>query len=206
MNELPRGLEVLLKKAAIDAAFRERLLAERARAAALIGLTLEPAEAAMLDAVPAKQLEATVAGTHVDATLRPVFMASVAAAMLATLAAGSCCPNRLGGARPDIPPAEVTKESKDAGAVEGVVQDDQGKPMPGASVNLAGTSYVATADDHGRFRLDGVPAGSYQINARSGGFMQLEPVEVTVTAGKTADVNLTVRYISPPGGARPDLP
>jgi hypothetical protein len=66
---VPRGIEVLVKKAAVDPAFRELLLARRAEAASEIGLALEPAEAAMLDAIPAAQLEAIIARTTVDPML-----------------------------------------------------------------------------------------------------------------------------------------
>ena len=60
---IPQGVEVLVKKASIDAEFKQWLLAERARAAERIGLELQPAETAMLDAVPADQLEAIIAQT-----------------------------------------------------------------------------------------------------------------------------------------------
>ena len=61
--EIPRGIEVLVKKASVDAAFRELLLEKRSGAAEAIGLTLEPAEAAMVDAVPREQLEAILNAT-----------------------------------------------------------------------------------------------------------------------------------------------
>jgi hypothetical protein len=206
MDSFPRGVEVLIKKAAVDGAFRERLLAERAGAADLIGLTLTPAEAALLAAIPAKQLAATIARTTVAPALKPAFAAYAAAAMVAALGVTSCCPNRLGGARPDLPPVTDEKDAPDAGAVEGVVRDDGGKPVAGAQVELTGTDYAATADKDGRFRMKNIPVGNYQIYARYGGYMQLAPADVTVVAGETATVELTVRYLSPPGGARPDIP
>jgi len=206
MASFPRGVEVLIKKAAVDAAFRERLLAERADAADRIGLKLTPAEAALLGAIPAKQLAATVARTTVAPALKPAFAAYAAAAMVAALGVTSCCPNRFGGARPDLPPVTDEKEAPDAGVVEGVVRDDGGKVVAGASVELTGTTYETTTDKNGRFRLKNIPAGSYQIYSRYGGYMQLAPANVTVVAGEAATVELTVRYISPPGGARPDIP
>jgi hypothetical protein len=53
---VPRGIEVLVKKAAVDLEFRELLLEQRGGAAAAIGLELDPAEAAMLSAIPREQL------------------------------------------------------------------------------------------------------------------------------------------------------
>ncbi|NIT36942.1 MAG: hypothetical protein GTN49_10675, partial [candidate division Zixibacteria bacterium] len=45
-RKIPRGLEVLIKKAAVDAAFKKLLLEKRAGAAQAIGLKLNAAEEA----------------------------------------------------------------------------------------------------------------------------------------------------------------
>jgi len=82
---LPRGLEVLLKKAAIDPGFKALLLARRAEAAATIGLTLESGEALLLQAAPAEQLEAIIARTTVPQEHRRAFLGQAAAAMLTAL-------------------------------------------------------------------------------------------------------------------------
>jgi hypothetical protein len=66
VGDIPRGLEVLVKKAAVDPDFRRRLLAERAEVAQRIGLTLTPAEALMLATVPAEQLAAIIDQTHLS--------------------------------------------------------------------------------------------------------------------------------------------
>ena len=59
----PRGIEILVKKALVDGAFRRQLLTERSGAAERIGLALDPAEAAMLDAIPEAQLVAIIEKT-----------------------------------------------------------------------------------------------------------------------------------------------
>jgi len=207
MISIPRGVDVLITKAAADPAFREILLAERDGAAAHIGLNLEPAEAELLRSIPRKQLEHIIGGTKVPPAARAAFAGYAAAAMIAAMGTVTvgCC-HGCGGSRPiDAPPVETEKD-KGGGAVEGTVRDDGGKPAGGARVTLEGTPYATIADGEGRYRLQGIPAGTYQINARSGGYFQLAPVEVTVVAGETAATDLTVRYISPPGGARPDIP
>jgi hypothetical protein len=84
-GNIPRGVEVLVKKAAVDAAFRAELLEKRSKAAEIIGLALTPAEAAMLDAVPRAQLEAIIERTSVHPSLRPVFLGRAAAVMLVAL-------------------------------------------------------------------------------------------------------------------------
>ena len=104
---IPRGIEVLIKKAKVDAAFRELLLHKRAEAAGEIGLTLDPAEAMMLNGVPQGQLEAIIERTRVSPRLRKVFLGGAAAVMLAALGAAvvGCerWPPPTTGERPDLP-------------------------------------------------------------------------------------------------------
>jgi hypothetical protein len=122
--EAPRGIEVLIKKAAVDPDFRAELVERRSGAANLIGLELNGAEAAMLDGIPAEQLKAFVANAKVSPKLRPVFRGYVAAAMLAALgvAVTGCIPAPT-GSRPDEPgptepvEKEVTNDSSGGQAV-----------------------------------------------------------------------------------------
>ena len=110
---IPRGIEVLVKKASIDAVFRSILLEKRAGAAAEIGLDLTPEEEAMLASVPASQLEATIARTQVPDEHRRAFLGKAAAAMLATLGAVAIagCPTK--GSKPDRPPAGTGSQPDD---------------------------------------------------------------------------------------------
>ncbi|MHC4249684.1 MAG: hypothetical protein ACYS9X_11215 [Planctomycetota bacterium] len=114
-RELPRGIEVLVKKAAVDAGFKALLLEERAGAAAEINLELDPAEAAMLMAIPAAQLETIIAATKVDEKVRPAFLGKAAAVMVAALGVGELagCNVMLQskGARPDRPPDARSDDS-----------------------------------------------------------------------------------------------
>jgi hypothetical protein len=85
---IPRGIEVLVKKAAVDPEFRELLFAQRGGAAAAIELELDPAEDAMLNAIPREQLAQIVSQTTVPVEQRRVFLGRLAVAMLAVLGAG----------------------------------------------------------------------------------------------------------------------
>ncbi|MBM4035019.1 MAG: hypothetical protein FJ291_25025 [Planctomycetes bacterium] len=108
VGTIPRGIEVLVKKASVDPGFKQVLLARRAEAAKEIELPLEPAEAMMLNAVPAAQLEAIIASTTVAPVSRAAFLGRAAAVMLAALGAGVGCEERRGptaGDRADRPPA-----------------------------------------------------------------------------------------------------
>jgi hypothetical protein len=118
VGDIPRGVEVLVKKAAVDPAFKQMLLEERAAAAEKIALKLEPAERAMLDAAPLPQLEAIVANTKVSPKLRPAFLGYAGGAMLAALAAATAAC----GGNPTGPAPPPGKED----AAEHVTQDRQG--------------------------------------------------------------------------------
>lgn len=85
---IPRGIEVLIKKASLDPAFCQLLLDQRAGAAAQIALELTPAERAILEAVPEAQLVGMIENTRVPDIQRRAFLGQLGAAMLATLAAG----------------------------------------------------------------------------------------------------------------------
>ncbi len=105
-SPIPRGIEVLLKKAAVDPEFRQRLLQQRGGVAATIGLNLQPSEEAMLRTIPEIQLDQIIAGTVVPMEQRRVFLGKVAAAMLAVVGVGltGCQPAvESAGVRPDRP-------------------------------------------------------------------------------------------------------
>lgn len=102
---VPRGMEVLVKKASVDEEFRRLLLARRGEAAAAIGLELDPAERAMLGVIPEEQLARIIGQTVVPAEQRRVFVGGVAAAMLAVLGVGlASCERDAGTATPGTGP------------------------------------------------------------------------------------------------------
>lgn len=112
---LPRGIEVLLKKASVDPDFRVLLLENPDEAATSIELQLDPMEQAMLRAMPTGQLETIIDRTEVPQPQRRAFLGSAAAAMLAVLGGLAGCkttpkgpapplPTPTGGSRPNDPP------------------------------------------------------------------------------------------------------
>jgi acyl carrier protein len=139
-TQIPKGIEVLVKKASVDPAFKALLLERRAGAAQEIGLELDTAETMMLTAVPAGQLEAIIARTDVPQEHRRAFLGHAAAAMLAAVGTvataapawgGSlgCKPGGASGGmrmdRPDDkPPKEEPKpQPKRPGTIEERVSD-----------------------------------------------------------------------------------
>jgi hypothetical protein len=88
-NALPRGIEVLVKKASVDMNFRRLLLKKRAEAAREIDLELDETEKAMLTAIPREQLEKIIDNTKVPPEQKKVFLSSVGRIMLASVIAGT---------------------------------------------------------------------------------------------------------------------
>ena len=119
---VPRGVEVLINKAAVDSGFKRLLLSDRQGAARAIGLVLEPSEEMILNAIPDGQLEAIINRTVVPEQYRPAFLGSVAKAMLVAITAMALagCPVPVTGIAPDRPTPTPTKPTEDP--------DPDGKP------------------------------------------------------------------------------
>lgn len=118
LGEIPRGIEVLVKKASVDPEFRRALIEKRAEAANEIGLTLDPAEAMMLGNVPQQQLEAIIGRTKVGSRIRPAFLGRAAGVMLAALGIGAVTSEGCAtmGVRPDrLPPRAPAEPEKEKG-------------------------------------------------------------------------------------------
>jgi len=112
-SAIPRGIEVLVSKAAIDEDFRAFLFEDRLQAVASINLELSQAESMMLAAIPVKQLEMIIDRTIVPEEHRTAFLGKTAAVMLlaiGTMSLTSCFEPATKGALPDRPPVEKKDE------------------------------------------------------------------------------------------------
>lgn len=111
LGPIPRGIEVLLKKAAVDPEFRALLLDNPEQAAETIALELDPVERSMLKTMPAAQLAIIIDRTTVPQTQRRAFLGTAAAAMLAALTGIAATVGCTKGIQPDPPaPAGVRPE------------------------------------------------------------------------------------------------
>ena len=139
MGSVPRGIEVLLKKAAIDPQFRELLLKEPEAAALSIELELTPVEQLMLQSIPAEHLTAIIDQTEVPQQQRRAFLGTAAAAMLAVLTGfvtgcpespskGSRPDGWTGGANPDMPYPLTAGEGGAAPDIPWTTEDDSDTP------------------------------------------------------------------------------
>ncbi len=136
-RHIPRGLEVIVKKAAVDPAFKKLLFDKRAEAAKAIGLKLTAAEEAILAAVPLPHLEGIIAHTRISPKLKPAFLGYAAGVMLAALGVataacdGPTSPPATLGSQPDPPPKHPGYWPTDESGPKQRVDAD--KPPPGAA-------------------------------------------------------------------------
>ncbi|HSR49844.1 MAG TPA: TonB-dependent receptor [Acidobacteriota bacterium] len=86
------------------------------------------------------------------------------------------------------------------GVIEGVVTDESGGVVPGASVMVinTGTNFTRnyiTADD-GRFRAAQLPPGTYNVEVSMEGFANLRQEGVDLTVGKVISLDLQLKVSS----------
>ncbi|MEM7106745.1 MAG: TonB-dependent receptor [Bacteroidota bacterium] len=70
---------------------------------------------------------------------------------------------------------------KEKGNLQGRLTDDNQEPLPGATIRLVGTPYGAVTGLDGRYELNNLPVGTYQVEVSSLGF---EKIAKTVALSK----------------------
>jgi hypothetical protein len=81
-------------------------------------------------------------------------------------------------------------------SIEGTVVDDQGAVLPGVTVTVTnldtGDTRVVVTNENGLYRAPLLPLGTYRVNAQLQGFRRFEQTGVTLSAGRTAVINVTL--------------
>ncbi len=77
------------------------------------------------------------------------------------------------------------------GTVSGTVTDVGADPLPGVTVMLLGTGFVAVTDTDGAYSLEGVPAGDYSLTASLEGFKG-QAREISVAPGGALSEDYTL--------------
>lgn len=84
--------------------------------------------------------------------------------------------------------------AQQTGSLTGVVQDPSGNAVPKATVIVRSASSTwsrqLASDAQGRFAINGLPAGTYAIDARAAGFATASQSNIAIAAGAQATVNL----------------
>lgn len=90
-------------------------------------------------------------------------------------------------------PATAQESGGQTGAIAGVVVDKaNGETLPGANVSIKGTTTGTTTDIEGRYRLDGLEAGTYNILFSFVGFQDKTVEDVSVKAGDVTSLDVTM--------------
>ena len=93
-------------------------------------------------------------------------------------------------------------QSKETGAIRGVVTDEQGAALPGVNVTLSGQNLMGIrtflTDASGEFRFPALPPGEYQVKAELQGFGTIvrEKVRVNTTSTLNIDFQMKASAIS----------
>lgn len=108
-----------------------------------------------------------------------------------------------GGLHVRVPAGHVVRRDFTLGTADatatltGFVKRPDGKGAGGAVVLVPGTDVRTTTNDDGRFALDGLPSGTYTVEARAIGFTPGTAVaSLTARRGSVADVTLGARVAS----------
>src|SRR6266571_1249895 len=82
------------------------------------------------------------------------------------------------------------------GTIEGVVRDSTGAVLPGVTVTVVnletGVARSPLTDGDGTYRALLLPLGTYRVKAELTGFKAVERTGVTLSAGQTAVINITL--------------
>lgn len=94
-------------------------------------------------------------------------------------------------------PATAQQEPQGTAALRGVVFDStRMEALPGARVAVMGTAVTGSTDEDGRFRLEGIPSGSYWISFYHDRMQTLgvspPSQQVEFSPGETVDIELAV--------------
>ncbi len=98
--------------------------------------------------------------------------------------------------------AAVTQLARAAsGTITGVVNDERGGPIPGASVTVTGAAMaIAVTDEDGRFLTDRLPAGDYVVRAYRKGFVASPRTKVRLSGSHSTAPRLEMRRLDATAG------
>ena len=95
--------------------------------------------------------------------------------------------------------AAVPEANAQGNSLSGVIRDSRGAPQPGAAVELLrpDLSVVSEvfADEHGRYRMEGILPGVYEMKASGAMFLPTLRENLQILAGTKLVVNLTLNTL-----------
>jgi outer membrane receptor protein involved in Fe transport len=129
-----------------------------------------------------------VAGIVIDITLRRISMKTSLVKVI-TIIMALCL---------SLPSAAVMAQTSTTGTIEGVVTDAGGAVVPGVTVSVTSPNLIrsqsATTDNDGRYRIQNLPPGMYQVAVEAvKGFGRFERSDVEVNLSKTSTLEIQLR-------------
>ena len=98
-----------------------------------------------------------------------------------------------------VPVTQVARLA--SGTITGIVSDDRGGPISGASVTVTGAAMaIAVTDETGRFVTDRLPAGEYVLRAYREGFARSARSIVRVSGPQAAAPKIELRRLDATAG------
>lgn len=88
-------------------------------------------------------------------------------------------------------PATAVAQDYTSANLTGRVQDEAGKPIAGAKVNLRsgqGVARTATTDADGRYQINALPFGAYDVDVSAGDYNAIENQKISVSSGGSSFV------------------
>ena len=91
--------------------------------------------------------------------------------------------------------ASIAFGQERTGTIEGVVKDQQGAIVPGATVTVAGNAFnrTVTSENDGSFRVAAVPPGVYTVAVTAGNFQPESKKDVLVNLGQASNVEFDLK-------------
>jgi hypothetical protein len=88
-------------------------------------------------------------------------------------------------------------QGRQTGSIHGMIVDEEGNPLPGATVTLSGPAVMGTktyvSGETGRFRFPSLlPASGYEVRAEMPGFKTTIRKGLIVSVGKTTEITITL--------------
>lgn len=94
--------------------------------------------------------------------------------------------------------AAIVLQAQNTGTLEGCVSDTDGAGIPGARIEVVGTSRGAVSKPNGNYIVAGLRAGTYTIRIASLGKRKIDTT-VTIVAQTTTTLNITLDDVGPDG-------
>jgi len=80
--------------------------------------------------------------------------------------------------------------------IQGLVLSPNGEPVSNAVVSLVGTNTMNNTDSQGKFVIEGISAGTYQIGVYALGFENYFKTDIKVEAGSLTNVEITLTVLT----------